>query len=105
MKSLSYVISESLTVKQSDIIADVILRMFNNTKSLTIGTAEEMLNGLDLDIIQKIESSIYKSNKKEFFPYYNDNDDFLKAKSDAAFKDSIIKQLADFLVNIFIKKV
>ena len=104
MKSLSYVISESLTVKQSDIIADVILRMFNNTKSLTIGTAEEMLNGLDLDIIQKIESSIYKSNKKEFFPYYNDNDDFLKAKSDAAFKDSIIKQLADFLVNIFIKK-
>ena len=47
MKSLSYVISESLTVKQSDIIADVILRMFNNTKSLTIGTAEEMLNGLD----------------------------------------------------------
>lgn len=105
MKSLSYVISESLTVKQSDIIADVILRMFNNTKSLTIGTAEEMLNGLDLDIIQKIENSIYKSNKKEFLPYYNDNDDFLKAKSDVAFKDSIIKQLADFLVNIFIKKV
>ena len=58
MKSLSYIINESLTVKQSDIIADVILRMFNNTKSLTIGTAEEMLNGLDLDIIQKIESSI-----------------------------------------------
>ena len=78
MKSLSYVISESLTVKQSDIIADVILRMFNNTKSLTIGTAEEMLN---------------------------DSDDFLKAKSDVAFKDSIIKQLADFLVNIFIKKL
>lgn len=104
MKSLSYIISESLTVKQSDIIADVILRMFNNTKSLTISTAEEMLNGLDLDIIQKIESSIYKINKKEFLPYYNDNDDFLKAKADAAFKDSIIKQLADFLVNIFIKK-
>lgn len=67
MKSLSYVISESLTVKQSDIIADVILRMFNNTKSLTIGTAEEMLNGLDLDIIQKLRALYISLIKKSFY--------------------------------------
>ena len=64
MISFAKIINESLTVKQSDIIADVILRMFNNTKSVTIGTAEEMRNWLEVGIIQKIESSIYKSNRK-----------------------------------------
>ena len=100
MKSLVSIISENLTIKQSDIIADIILSMFSNTKSLTTNIVVDMLSALDLDIIHKIEESIYKTNKQKFIPYYSDSDEFLKAKTDNNIRKNVINQLADFLVNI-----
>lgn len=92
MKTINTYINETLTSKQSDIVVDLILQMFANTK-MSSDDIYNMFINVDIDIIKKIEKTIYERDPQGFIAYMANDDDYIKQDN----KQHIIEMFSQYI--------
>ena len=91
-KHISEYINENLTTKQSDIVVDLILQMFTNSK-LSSDDIYNLFVNVDIDIIKKIEKTMYERDPQDFIAYMASDDDYIKREN----HEHIIKMFTDYI--------
>ena len=93
MKTIIKYIQESLTSKQGELVDDMFMNMFKNTK-ISKDTIKILLSNLDKDIISFI-SKIYNKNDSSNYLAYEPNEDLFIKYDDN--KDKIIDQISEYI--------
>ncbi len=93
MKTLNNYISESLTSKQGELLNDMFMNMFKDSK-LTKDTIKILLNNLDKEIISFISKSYSKNDASNYLAYEPNEDLFIKYEDN---KGKILDQIAEYI--------
>lgn len=93
MKTFIQYINESLTSKQGELISDMFMTMFKDTK-LSKDTIKILLKNLDKDIIIFISKSYSKNDSSNYLAYEPNEDLFIKYEDN---KDKIIDQISEYI--------
>lgn len=93
MKRFLEYINESLTSKQAELLNDMFMNMFKDTK-LSKDTIKILLNNLDKEIISFISKSYSKNDASNYLAYEPNEDLFIKYEDN---KDKILGQISEYI--------
>jgi hypothetical protein len=93
MKAFTQYINEALTNKQGELLSDMFMTMFKDTK-LSKDTIKILLGNLDKEIIGFISKSYNKNDASNYLAYEPNEDLFIKYEDN---KDKILDQISEYI--------
>lgn len=99
MINISKYINEGLTKVQQNIIGELILKMFENTK-LSNEQLQNIFNNIDLNYLKDIGHYIMKIDNIKGMPYVPTDDEYLVKEN----KEKIIKMLSEYFYKYVVNK-
>lgn len=99
MKHISeYLIDESLSTKQRELIVDIFNKIFKGTQ-FTKEQIFKVLVNLDKDMIQVISHSYTENDQKNYLPYSPSDDDFINYNENS---DKILQNISEYISKFLI---